>query len=277
MKDKIFFVAEVGINMNGDLAIAKQLIDMAKDCKCNAVKFQKRTIDKVYDKKLLDSTRESPWGKTQREQKEGLEFNKKEYDEIDKYCKEKGIAWFASAWDINSLNFLKQYDLKYNKIASAMLTNLPFVEEVAKEGKLTFVSTGLSEMEDVDNAVNAFRYYKCPFVLMHCVGIYPCPDNKLNLRMIKRLKRRYNCEVGYSGHSPGIWDAIVATVLGARYIEKHITLDRTMYGSDQPSSLEKNGLTAVVKNCNNIEKMLGDGKKKVLDKEKEVASKLRYW
>ena len=275
--EKIYFIAEIGINHNGDLNIAKQLIDMAVDCGCDAVKFQKRTIDKVYDKEMLKQSRDSPFGKTQREQKEGLEFGKKEYDEIDKYCKKKGIDWFASAWDIDSLNFLKQYDLKYNKIASAMLTNLPFVEEVAKEGKLTFISTGLSEMEDIDNAVNAFRYYKCPFVLMHCVGIYPCPDELLNLKMIQALKDKYDCEVGYSGHSPGIWDAIVATVLGAKYIEKHITLDRTMYGSDQPASLEKKGLEYVVENCNNIPKMLGDGKKIVLEKEKEVADKLRYW
>jgi len=274
---KMFFVAEIGINHNGDLDIAKKLIDMAVDCGCNAVKFQKRTIDKVYTKEFLEKDRDSPWGNTQREQKEGLEFNKKEYDEIDKYCKQKGIDWFASAWDIDSLNFLKQYNLKYNKIASAMLTNLPFIEEVAKQQKVTFISTGLSEMEDVDNAVNTFRYYKCPFVLMHCVGIYPCPDEYLNLRMIKRLKRRYNCDVGYSGHSPGIWDAIVATVLGAKYIEKHITLDRTFYGSDQASSLERKGLIEVVKNCNDIETMLGTGKKIVLEKEREVASKLRYW
>ena len=275
--EKIYYIAEIGINHNGDLKIAKQLIDMAVECGCDAVKFQKRTIDKVYDKEMLKQPRDSPFGTTQREQKEGLEFGKKEYDQIHLYCKKKGIDWFASAWDIDSLNFLKQYDLKYNKIASAMLTNLPFVEEVAKEGKLTFISTGLSEMEDIDNAVNAFKYHKCPFVLMHCVGIYPCPDELLNLKMIETLKERYRCEVGYSGHSPGIWDAIVATVLGAKYIEKHITLDRTMYGSDQPASLEKKGLEYVVKNCNSIKTMLGDGKKKVLEKEKQVADKLRYW
>ena len=276
MNKEVFMIGEAGINHNGDLNIAKELIDMAVSCGCDAVKFQKRTIDKVYTKEFLDSARESPWGKTQRDQKKGLEFEKKEYDEIDMYCKVEGIEWFASAWDINSLNFLKQYNLKYNKIASAMLTNLPFVEEVAKQGKLTFISTGLSEMEDIDNAVNAFRYHKCPFVLMHCVGIYPCPDEKLNLRMVRRLKKRYNCDVGYSGHSPGINDAVVATVLGAKYIEKHITLNRTMYGSDQPSSLEKKGLEYVVENCRAIEKMLGSGKKELLGEERAIRDKLRH-
>jgi len=275
--NKIFFIAEIGINHNGDIKIAKKLIDMAKECGCDAVKFQKRTIDKVYDKEMLKQSRDSPWGTTQREQKEGLEFGKEEYNEIDRYCKEKGIDWFASAWDIDSLNFLDQYNLKYNKIASAMLTNVPFIEEIAKQGKLTFISTGLSEMEDIDNAVNTFKYHKCPFVLMHCVGLYPCPDNLLNLKMIDTLKDRFRCDIGYSGHSPGIWDTIVATVLGAKYIEKHITLDRTMYGSDQPSSLEKKGLEYVVDNCNSIKTMLGDGKKKILKEEEKVRDKLRYW
>ena len=277
MKDKMFFVAELGINFNGDIKIAKQLIDMAVDCKCDAVKFQKRTINKVYKQEDLDKPRESPWGTTQRQQKEGLEFGKKEYDEIDRYCKQKGIEWFASAWDVDSLSFLKQYNLKYNKIASVMLTNVPFVKEVAKEKKLTFISTGLCTLEELDVVVDIFKHYKCPFILMHCVGIYPCPDELLNLNMIKTLKKRYGCEVGYSGHSPGIWDAIVATVLGARYIEKHITTDRTMYGSDQSASLEKKGLEAVVTNCNLITAMLGNGEKKILEQEQKVRDKMRYW
>jgi N-acetylneuraminate synthase len=275
--EKIFYVAEVGINANGDINIAKKLIDMAVECKCDAVKFQKRTIDKVYKKEDLDKPRESPWGTTQRQQKEGLEFGKKEYNEIDSYCKAKGIEWFASAWDIDSLNFLKQYNLKYNKVASVMLTNLPFVEEVAKQKKTTFISTAMSTYDEIDTVVNIFKYHKCPFILMHCVGLYPCPDDLLNLSLITNLKERYNCQVGYSGHSPGIWDTIVATVLGARYIEKHITLDRTMYGSDQPASLEKKGLETVVTNCNLITTMLGNGEKKIIPEEQKVRDKMRYW
>lgn len=277
MDKKIFFIGEIGINHNGNVGQARHLIKMAADCGCNAVKFQKRTIDKVYTKDFLKQYRESPWGTTQREQKEGLEFNEKEYDEIDLYCKAEGIEWFASAWDIDSLKFLRKYKLKHNKVASVMLTNIPFVEEVAKEGKLTFISTGMSTLEEIDEVVNIFKYHKCPFILMHCVGLYPCPDALLNLNMIKTLRKRYNCEVGYSGHSPGVWDAIVATVLGAKYIEKHITTDRTMYGSDQASSLEKRGLELVVENCNAINKMLGEGKKEILKEEQKIRDKLRYW
>ena len=274
---KMFFIAEIGINHNGLLENAKELIDMAVKCKCDAVKFQKRTIDKVYTKEFLDSFRESPWGETQREQKEGLELSEKDYDQINKYCKEKGIEWFASAWDVDSLNFLDKYDLKYNKVASAMITNIPFVEEVAKKGKMTFISTGMSTLEEINKIVNIFKYHECPFVLMHCVGIYPCPDELLNLKMITTLQNKYDCPIGYSGHSPGIWDTIVATVLGAKYIEKHITLDRAMYGSDQPASLEFRGLELVVKNCNLVEKMIGGGIKKILEKEQKVRDKLRYW
>ena len=274
---KVFITAEIGINHNGDINIAKQLIKMAKDCGCDAVKFQKRDIDIVYDKEFLNSHRDSLWGKTQRAQKMGLEFGKKEYDEIDKYCKEIGIDWYASAWDEESLNFLKQYNLKYNKIASAMLTNKIILEEIAKQGKLTFISTGLSTMEEIDNAVNIFISYKCPYILMHCVGEYPCPDKNLNMRMITTLKQRYGDIIGYSGHSPGIIDCIVACVMGCRYIEKHITLDRSMYGSDQPSSLERGGLYKMVEHCNSIPIMLGDGKKKITPTELIIRYKLRYW
>ncbi len=277
MKDKVFFIAEIGINHNGDIELAKQLIDMAKECGCDAVKFQKRNINKVYTNDYLKSDRNSPWGTTQREQKEGLEFGKDEYDEIDKYCKEKEIDWFASPWDEDSIDFLKQYNLKYNKIASAMLTNKAVLTDVAKQGKLTFISTGLSSLDDIDEAVNIFVYYKCPYVLMHCVGIYPCPTNKLNLKMIETLKKRYNCPIGYSGHSSSIMDAVLATQLGARYIEKHITLDRSMYGSDQSASLERIGLEKAIDYINFTLKAQGTGKKIVSKKEKEVRDKLRYW
>lgn len=274
---KIFVIGEIGINHNGDIKIAKNLIDMAKRCGVDAVKFQKRTINKVYTKELLDSLRESPWGTTQREQKEGLEFGQEEYDEIDRYCKEVGIDWFASAWDCDSQTFLEQYDLKYNKIASPMLSYGPLLDKVAGEGKLTFISTGMSTWDEVDYAVKVFREHKCPFVLMHCVGIYPCPDDKLNLNMILSLKERYGGEIGYSGHSPGIMDASLAVLLGARYIEKHITLGRSMYGSDQSASLEKIGLEYVVANTNEVLVMLGSKEKKISEEEQKVRDKLKYW
>ena len=204
-----FITAEIGINHNGDINIAKQLIDMAKNCGCDAVKFQKRTIDVVYSKEFLDSPRESPWGTTQRAQKEALEFGKKEYDIIDNYCRQQAIDWFASAWDVESQLFLRQYNLKYNKVASPMLINIPLLELIAEEGKHTFISTGMSIYDDIDKAVDIFRRHKCPFTLLHCQSTYPARDEDLNLLCIKTLRERYGCDVGYSGHEvspmPSIW------------------------------------------------------------------------
>jgi len=272
-----FIVAEIGINHNGDIEIAKELIDMAVECDCDAVKFQKRTIDVVYTKKFLDSPRESPWGTTQRDQKEGLEFGKEEYDEIDRYCKKVGIEWFASAWDEQSQLFLRQYNLKYNKIASAMLTNIPFLELVAKEKKHTFVSTGMSTLETIDKAVEIFRKHDCPFTLMYCVSTYPADIKDLNLLCIKTLRERYNCEIGYSGHEVGPHTSVLAVVLGAVAVERHITLDRAMYGSDQAASLEKRGLDLLVKEARNVPAILGDGIKRCNEAEKTIAKKLRYF
>jgi len=276
-KDIPFMIAEIGINHNGVINIAKQLIDMAKECGCDAVKFQKRTIDVVYSKELLDSPRESPWGTTQRAQKEALEFGKEEYDIIDNYCKQQKIDWFASAWDIESQMFLRQYNLKYNKVASPMLTNLPLLEVIAEEGKHTFISTGMSTYGDIDKAVDIFRKHECPFTLMHCQSAYPAPDGDLNLSCIKTLKERYNCDVGYSGHEVSPMPSIVAAALGAVAIERHITLDRAMYGSDQAASLAARGLQILVSNAKSIPKYLGDGVKKVSQEEQSLAAKLRYF
>jgi N-acetylneuraminate synthase len=270
-------VAEIGINHNGDLKIAKRLIDMAKEAGCDAVKFQKRTIDIVYSAETLATPRESPWGSTTRQQKEGLEFGKKEYDEIDSYCKSVGIDWFASAWDIPSQDFLRQYRLKYNKVASAMLTHWNFTEYVAKEGKLTFVSTGMSTTEDIDRAVDIFRTNNCPFVLMHTVSTYPCKDDDCNVSMVKTLKEKYGCRVGYSGHEVGVLPSVLAIVMGAEVIERHITLDRAMYGSDQAASLEKRGLEILVRDCHEVKSILGNGVKTISDAERSVARKLRYF
>ena len=272
-----FIIAEIGINHNGDINIAKQLIYLAKSSGCDAVKFQKRTLDVVYAKELLDSPRDSPWGTTQREQKEGLEFGKKKYDEIDSYCKEVGIEWFASAWDVESQIFLRSYDLKYNKVASAMLTHLPLLEEIAKEGKHTFISTGMSSFEQIDQAVDIFKKHDCDFTLLHCVSTYPCRDEDCNLRLIFNLKDRYKCPVGYSGHEAGILPSVLAVALGAGTLERHITLDKTMYGSDQAASLEKQELQQLVNDARRVEGILGDGMKRVIEGELKTEKSLRYF
>lgn len=273
----IFIIGEIGINHNGDLTIVKQLIDMAKDCGCDAVKFQKRTIDVVYEKEMLDSPRESPWGTTQREQKEGLEFGQEEYDEIDRYCKEKDIHWFASAWDVESQLFLRHYNGKYNKVASAMLTHIPLLEAIAEEGKHTFISTGMSEYEQIDKALSIFREKNCPFTLLHCVSTYPCPDKDCNVALIPILKEKYQCPVGYSGHEVGIQPSVIAVAMGAEVVERHITLDRAMYGSDQSASLEKRGLELLVRDCRMVKSIIGSGDKVVSEKEKAVEKSLRYF
>ena len=272
---KIFVIAEIGINHNGDVDIAKQLIDVAKVAGADAVKFQKRTVEKVYSKEELDKPRESPWGKTNRKQKLGLEFGKTQYDEIDKYCKEKGIEWFASAWDLESQAFLRQYNLKYNKIASAMMTDLELLRAVAAEKKHTFISTGMSEMEMVDRAVEIFRKANCPFELMHCVSTYPTNDEDANLNCIPALRDRYHCNVGYSGHEGGIAVSYAAAALGITSLERHVTLDRAMYGSDQAASLEPATFVQMIGGLRKIEKAMGDGVKKLQEKEVPIAKKLR--
>jgi N-acetylneuraminate synthase len=273
--EKTFIIGEIGINHNGDIDIAKQLIDWAVLAGADAVKFQKRTVEKVYTKEELDRYRESPWGTTNREQKMGLEFGKEEYDEIDRYCKEKGIEWFASAWDIDSQDFIASYDLKYNKIASAMLNNKELLNKVAKEGKYTFVSTGMSTMEEIDEAVEVFKKYDCPFELVHCNSTYPMKNEDANLEMLNTLKDRYGCKVGYSGHETGRIVSFAAAVMGASSIERHITLDRSMYGSDQAASLEVADFHKLCKDIKVLPEIFGDGVKKLTDAENEVKKKLR--
>tara|TARA_B100001559_G_scaffold304526_1_gene294040 strand:+ start:142 stop:981 length:840 start_codon:yes stop_codon:yes gene_type:complete len=277
MKNETFIIAEIGINHNGSLKIAKDLILMAKAAGCDAVKFQKRDINTVYTEEELNKPRKSPWGNTQRNQKEGLEFSKKEYDEINQFCKSEKVNWFASAWDIKSLEFLDQYNLKYNKIASAMITHLEFLKQAAKRKKYTFISTGMSGYAEIDKATNIFKQSDCPFELMHSVSAYPAPEDQLNLNLIKKLKEKYNCDVGYSGHEPSVSPSLVAVSLGATSLERHITLDRSMYGSDQSASLEERGLKELVSIIRKIPKVIGSGEKKILDCETDVAKKLRYW
>ena len=271
----VFIVGEIGINHNGDLNLAKRLIDGAVKAGCDAVKFQKRTIDAVYTKEFLDSSRVSPWGTTQREQKEGLEFGQAEYDEINAYCNEKGIAWFASTWDVEAQRFLRKYDLKYNKVASAMLVNTELLKEIASEKKQTFISTGMSTWEEIDYAVALFRSFNCPFVLLHCNSTYPMAEEDANLRLIEELRNRYNVKVGYSGHELGTFTSVLAVAAGAVAIERHITLDRNMYGSDQKASLEPDELCALVKDIRRAEKILGTGERILSEAEAVVKAKLR--
>ena len=271
----IFFVAEVGINHNGDMSICKELIDVAADAGCDAVKFQKRDINQVYTQVFLDSPRESPWGKTQRAQKEGLEFSKQQYEEIACYCAKKGIEWFASAWDKTSQGFLRQFDCKFNKIASAMIVHHDLLRMVAEEGKHTFISTGMSTYDDIQKAVDIFRDAGCPFELMHTISTYPMRDEDANLRLINTLRDRYQCNVGYSGHEVGLAISYAAAAMGITSLERHITLDRAMYGSDQAASIEPSGLRQLVGAVRKIEKAMGDGEKRIIDAEVSIAQKLR--
>jgi N-acetylneuraminate synthase len=272
----VFITAEIGINHNGDMSIAKKLIDMAIDSGCDAVKFQKRTIEKVYSKDELDKYRESPWGTTNRKQKLGLEFEKSQYDEIDQYCKNKKIEWFASCWDIDSQKFIQQYNLKYNKVASAMLTNQDLLSVIAKEKKHTFVATGMSTMDEISLAVDIFNKNNCPFELMHTNSSYPMKETEANLLCIPMLKKKFNCNVGYSGHEDTAYlVSVVAAILGATSIERHITLSHSMYGSDQAASLEKIGLVRMVRDVRRLDGIKGDGVKKIWPSEIPVMKKLR--
>jgi len=272
----VFVTAEIGINHNGDIDIVKKLIDVASSAGCAAVKFQKRTVEKVYSKESLDSPRESPWGSTTREQKNGLEFGSTEYDEINMYCNEKKINWYASSWDIDSQNFLRNYNLKFNKVASAMLTHKKLLKIIAEEKKHTFISTGMSTIEEIHDAVSIFKKHDCSFELQHSNSTYPMNIEEANLKCIQTLKKEFSCEVGYSGHeSLGYLICIAAVVLGASSIERHITLDRAMYGSDQAASLEPPGLHRLVRDIKSVEKIMGDGIKKVWESEIPVMKKLR--
>ncbi len=276
MIKKPFLIAEIGINHNGDLNIAKKLIKNAKEVGFNAVKFQKRDIYKVYSREILDTPRESPWGTTTEDQKKGLEFSYDEYLEIDRYCKKLKIDWFASAWDLESLNFLDQFKLKYQKIASAMIVDTNFLEEVAKRKKHTFISTGMSNLGNIDNAVKIFKENNCSFELMHCVSTYPMKPEDANLLTINALKKRFKCDVGYSGHENGVAISLAACTLNISSLERHITLDRTMYGSDQSASMEYGGMRNLINSINKI--LISFGKEKlghILPEEIKIAKKLR--
>lgn len=273
--NKIKIIAEVGINHNGDVKLAKDLIEVAANAGCDIVKFQKRDIDQVYSKTFLDSSRESPWGKTQRDQKQGLEFNEDDYKVINEYCSEKKIDWFASCWDTKSQIFMRSFNLKYNKVASPMLVHTKLLELIADEKKHTFISTGMSEYKDIDKAVEIFNKASCSFELMHTVSTYPMRDEDANLNLIKTLRDRYKCNIGYSGHESGLAISYAAAALGISSLERHVTLDRTMYGSDQAASIEPNGMQNLIGAIKKIEAAMGDGVKSLTEREKPVAEKLR--
>ena len=271
-----YIIAEIGINHNGSLETAKKLIDIAAVAGCNAVKFQKRNPDVCVPDHQKDIPRDTPWGTMSYiDYKHRMEFGKEEYDEIDEYCKDKGIEWSASPWDMDSLEFLLEYDIPFLKIPSAMITNEELMRASARSGKEVIFSTGMSTLEETDQAVQWMREEKADFSILHCNSTYPAPLEDLNLKCIETLRERYDCEVGYSGHGFRLGTTVASVYLGATIIERHITLDRTMWGSDHLASVEPQGLIKLVKGIRELEIALGDGHKRVTDGELPVRKKLR--
>jgi N-acetylneuraminate synthase len=268
-----YVVAEIGINHNGNISIAKKMIDAAAAAKCNAVKFQKRTIEVVYSAEELARPRESPFGDTNGDLKVGLEFGEEEYAEIDRYCKQNNIAWFASCWDEKSVDFIEQFDVPCYKIASACLTDDGLLHYTRSKGRPILISTGMSTLEQIDHAIEVLG--KEDLVIMHTTSTYPALYEELNLRVIPMLKQRYGLPVGYSGHETGLSTSIASTVLGACVLERHITLDRAMWGSDQAASVEPQGFAHMVRDIRLVEMAMGDGVKRIIEREVPVMKKLR--
>ena len=272
----VFIIAELGTNHMGDVRITKKMITAAKNAGCNAVKLQKKNVEKIYTKQFLDSYLESPWGTTQREMRLHREFSEKQLLQIIKHAKKLKIEIFFSCWDIDSQKQMKKFKTKFNKVASAMLIHIKLLEEIAKEKKYTFISTGMSTMKEIENAVKIFRKHKCPFELMHTNSAYPMKNEEANLKLIPTLAKKFKCKVGYSGHENGSTDICVpAVMLGATSIERHFTLDRTWYGYDQAASLEPPGLIRLVRDIRIIDIIIGDGKKRIWESEKPNMKKLR--
>lgn len=272
-----YLIGEIGINHNGDMQIIKRLIDSAFACGWDCVKFQKRTPDLAVPEHQKNVMRDTPWGRmTYLEYKKRIELTKEQFDYIDAYCKEKPISWSCSPWDLPSLEFLFQYDLPWIKIASASLTDLELLKEAAKTFKPILVSTGMSTVEEIDAAVNILeKYGKGDYALLHTNSAYPAKDTELNLRRIKTLKERYNCIVGYSGHEYDINPTVIAATLGAKIIERHITVDHNLWGTDQKSSLEVRGMDYLARRVRAIDVYLGDNQIEVTESELPVRDKLR--
>jgi len=273
---KTYIIAEIGINHNGSLDTAKRLIDIAAVAGCDAVKFQKRNPDVCVPEHQKHTMRDTPWGRmTYLQYKYRVEFGQEEYDEIDAYCRDKGIAWSASPWDMDSLEFLGQYNLPFIKVPSAMITNEELMRGCARTGMKVIFSAGMSTLDETDQAVDWMREENANFALLHCNSTYPAPIEDLNLRCIQTLQDRYNCEVGYSGHEFRLGTTVASVYLGATILERHITLDRTMWGSDHLASVEPQGLIKLVKGVRELETALGDGVKRVTEGEIPVRKKLR--
>lgn len=279
--NRVFIIGEIGINHNGSIENAIKLIDFAKKYDFDAVKFQKRTVDLVFSPEELNKDRETPFGKKNGDLKRGLEFGKKEYDIIDNHCKKIGIHWFASPWDLESYKFLMDYKPKYIKVASCLLTVKPLIYQIAQNDSYkTFISTGMSSIEEIDEAVNIFKNNNNNnFELMHCVSTYPCKNEEVNLNIIETLKKRYDCNIGYSGHEEGLQISVAAVALGATSIERHITLNRTMFGSDQAASISPEGMRILSRDIRTVEQAMGINKKDILDSEVPIRKKLSnvYW
>jgi len=273
---KPYLIAEIGINHNADMQIAKKLIDATFACQWDCVKFQKRVPEIATPEAQKNIMRDTPWGKmTYLDYKKKMELGKQEFDYIDKYCKEKPIEWTSSVWDLPSLEFILQYDVPFIKIPSAKLTEKELLTAAAKSGKPVILSVGMSTLEEVDEAVEILKSNNTNFLLLHCNSVYPASNEELNLNCIKTLRDRYNCPVGYSGHEYDLEPSVFATVLGAKVIERHITLDHKLWGTDQAASLEVNAMDLLRKRLKDVDIVLGDGKKIVTEKEKKVREKLR--
>ena len=272
----VFITAEIGTNHVGSIDIAKKIIDVAVETGCDAVKFQKKDVENIYSKEFLDTYLESPWGTTQRSMRLNREISLEQFKEIDDYCRTKKIEWYVSCWDTKSQIEMRQFNTKYNKVASAMLTHEKLLHLIAEERKHTLISTGMSTIDDIEKAVNIFKKHDCPFELMHTNSSYPSTLDEANLYVISELQKKFKCEVGYSGHEKSAYLVCVcAVMLGATSIERHVTIDRTLYGHDQAASLEPLGLRRLVRDIRTVDKILGDGKKRIWDSELETVKKLR--
>jgi N-acetylneuraminate synthase len=268
-----YVIAEIGINHNGDIDLAKRLISIALAAGCDAVKFQKRTIDIVYTPEELAKPRESPYGTTNGDLKRGLEFDYEDYVEIDRYCREVKIPWFASAWDEPSVDLISRFDVPCFKIASASLTDHNLLRHTRATGKPILLSTGMSTLEEIDRAVEVLGTDN--LILLHACSTYPAIYEELNLRAIQTMRERYGIPVGYSGHESGLPSSVAAVAMGACVVERHITTDRALWGSDQAASLEPNGITKLVSYIRVVERSMGDGAKRVMEREQPIMKKLR--
>ena len=272
----VTIIVEIGTNHMGDVNVAKQIIDIAVDSGANIVKLQRKNVEKIYTKKFLDSYLESPWGTTQREMRLHREFSDKQFKEIANYCKKKKIPWFVSCWDIESQIHMRKFKTKYNKVASAMIIHEKLLKIIAEEQKYTFISTGMSTLKEIKNAVEIFKKFNCPHELLHANSSYPMKTEEANLKLIPFLKKKFKCNVGYSGHETfASLISVTAVLQGASTVERHITIDRTAYGHDQAASLEPDGMKRLVRDIRILDKIMGDGKKKIYDSELSNMKKLR--